>query len=147
MPIHQIDCVVEISCGTLIINEKRQVLLGHVSDRDYWDIPKGRQEFEETPLEAAKRELKEETGLEFNEAFYEEIGCFDYREDKKLHLYKIHVSDTLQDLACLKCTSYFPRSDKQELVLAMDGYRWATKDELSSLCLPRLANRLLALDW
>lgn len=144
---HQIDCVIETSCGTLIINDKRQVLLGHVTDKKHWDIPKGRQEADESPLAAAKRELKEETGLEFNEAFYEEIGCFDYREDKRLHLYKIHVSNTLQDLTGLRCTSYFPHKEDQEPVLAMDAYRWASKEELPALCLPRLANRLLAIDW
>jgi 8-oxo-dGTP pyrophosphatase MutT (NUDIX family) len=142
-----VDCQCETSCGTLIINDKGEILLGHVSDRDHWDIPKGRQEAEESLLEAAKRELKEETGLEFNDAFFEEIGTFAYRPDKNLHLYKVYVSDMLEDLDSLECSSYFPCNEEREPILAMDSYCWASREELPRRCLPRLAQRLLSLDW
>jgi hypothetical protein len=29
----------------------------------------------------------------------------------------------------------------------MDGYRWATRDEVERLCWPRMAARLLAIGW
>jgi hypothetical protein len=29
----------------------------------------------------------------------------------------------------------------------MDGYRWATRDEVGRLCWPRMAARLLAIGW
>jgi putative (di)nucleoside polyphosphate hydrolase len=142
-----VECACETSCGTLVVNHRREILLGHVSDRDYWDIPKGRQEVEESPIEAARRELQEETGLDFNEAFFEEIGPFPYRPDKNLYLFKIYVADTLQELDSLICTSYFPCNGAHKPVLAMDAYRWASRHELSYLCLPRLANRLMSLEW
>jgi putative (di)nucleoside polyphosphate hydrolase len=147
MPEQLVACACQTSCGTLVINHRSEILLGHVSDRDYWDIPKGRQEADESSLEAARRELKEETGLDLNEAFFEEIGPFSYRPDKNLYLYKVYVADTLQNLDCLFCCSYFPCSDDHEPVLAMDAFRWASREELPYLCLPRLASRLLALEW
>ena len=49
------------------VDEKGRVLLARqyrLPARDYlWEIPAGRMEPGETPLQAAKRELKEETGL------------------------------------------------------------------------------------
>jgi putative (di)nucleoside polyphosphate hydrolase len=29
----------------------------------------------------------------------------------------------------------------------MDGYRWATREEVAALCWPRMAARLLAVGW
>jgi bis(5'-nucleosidyl)-tetraphosphatase len=43
---------------------------GHGGDI-YWTFPKGHAEGEETPREAAERELREETGLEVTELFEE----------------------------------------------------------------------------
>lgn len=147
MPAQLVDCECEISCGTLIINHREQILLGHVPDRDYWDIPKGRREPDESPLEAAMRELREETGLEFNVAFFEEIGSFSYRTDKHLHLYKVYVADTLDDLSSLSCTSCFPYGPGQLPILEMDAYCWASREEIPHRCSPRLAHRLLSLQW
>ena len=39
------------------------VLVGHTTGSDHWDVPKGRLDPGEEPLEGAKRELTEETGL------------------------------------------------------------------------------------
>lgn len=142
-----VECACETSCGTLIVNDQSKILLGHVSDRNYWDIPKGRQEPDESPIKAARRELKEETGLDLIEMFFEEIGPFTYRPDKNLYLFKIYVADTLQDLDSLFCSTYFPCNDDRKPVLAMNAYRWASRHELAFLCLPRLASRLKALEW
>ena len=39
----------------------------------HWCFPKGHPEKDETPLETAKRELKEETGLEFESLLFNEV--------------------------------------------------------------------------
>ena len=53
-----------LSCGVITVrpegNEWRYLLLRAYQ---YWDFPKGRQESGETPLEAARREVREETGI------------------------------------------------------------------------------------
>ncbi|MFJ4430613.1 NUDIX hydrolase [Pseudomonas sp. NPDC089395] len=46
-----------------------------------WNLPGGRVERDETPLEAAMREMVEETGLAFDELRYLTM----YREDKVIH--------------------------------------------------------------
>lgn len=46
-----------------------------------WNLPGGRVERNETPLEAAMREMGEETGLAFNELRYISV----YREEKVIH--------------------------------------------------------------
>jgi len=60
----------KIGIGVMIQNEKGEVLLGlrqgsHGAGE--WSFPGGHQQFGETMEEAARREVKEETGLEVNE--------------------------------------------------------------------------------
>lgn len=89
----------ETSCGTLLINSRGRVLLGHVIGTNRWDIPKGRQEPFESPLDAALQELWEETGLTLERTRLEEIGNFEYRPGKRLHLYKAYGGNVLDSLA------------------------------------------------
>ncbi|MGE5621555.1 MAG: NUDIX hydrolase, partial [Bacillota bacterium] len=86
------------SCGTLVINRRGEILLCHVTGTNHWDIPKGLQDPGETTLQAAIRELREETGLSFDESLFEEVGDFDYRPDKRLHLYKVRAPDDFDSL-------------------------------------------------
>lgn len=46
-----------------------------------WNLPGGRVERDETPLQAAQREMAEETGLAFDELRYISV----YREEKVIH--------------------------------------------------------------
>jgi putative (di)nucleoside polyphosphate hydrolase len=135
------------SCGTLVINKRGEILLCHVTGTRNWDIPKGMRDPGETSLDAAKRELREETGLEFDEALFEEIGCFDYRRDKRLHLYKVRASEDFDSLGHLICTSHFPHQVTGKPTPEVDGFCWAKRTEIGKLCWPRMAERLLALDW
>jgi len=136
-----------VSCGTLIVNSKGQVLLCHVTHTAKWDIPKGMQDAGESTLEAAIRELREEAGIAFGAGRFEDLGCFDYRPDKRLHLYKVAVADELEVLDHLVCTSYFPHHESGEPTPEVDGFRWASRAEIGKLCWPRMAQRLLALQW
>lgn len=46
-----------------------------------WNLPGGRVERDETPIQAARREMAEETGLDFDELRY----ITAYREEKVIH--------------------------------------------------------------
>lgn len=135
------------SCGTLVINQRGQILLCHVTGTRNWDIPKGMQDPGESTLQAAMRELVEEAGLAFDSGAFEDLGSFDYRPDKRLHLYKVRAPETLDCLDHLCCTSHFPHHITGKATPEVDGFCWADRDQVRSLCWPRMAQRLLSLDW
>ena len=136
-----------VSCGTLVLDTNGRLLLCHVTHTAAWDIPKGMRDPGETSLEAAMRELREEAGVAFDAARFQDLGEFDYRRDKRLHLFRVDAGDELGDLAQLACTSYFPHPKTGKPTPEMDGFRWAGRDQISQLCWPRMGALLLTLDW
>ena len=137
----------DTSCGTLIVNASGELLLCHVTGTAHWDIPKGMLDAGETPLAAAQRELFEEAGLSFDAERFQDLGRFDYRRDKRLHLFRIDAGDDLCSLDHLQCTSFFPHRVTGKDTPEVDGFRWASRDDVRTLCWPRMAQRLLSLDW
>jgi putative (di)nucleoside polyphosphate hydrolase len=136
-----------VSCGTLVVNPASQLLLCHVTHTAKWDIPKGMQDPGESTLEAAMRELYEEAGIAFAPERFEDLGEFDYRPDKRLHLYLVRAGTELASLGHLNCTSFFPHQSSGKDTPEVDGYRWADRSELQKLCWPRMGQRLQQLDW
>ncbi|MCO6450211.1 MAG: NUDIX domain-containing protein [Caldilineales bacterium] len=53
-----------LGCAVAVIDEWGRVLLQRRTDGDYWGLPGGRMETGDTFIEAARREVREETGLE-----------------------------------------------------------------------------------
>jgi 8-oxo-dGTP pyrophosphatase MutT (NUDIX family) len=137
----------DVSCGTLVVDGHGRLLICHVTGTAKWDIPKGLLDPGEDTLAAAVRELYEEAGLVFEAARFIDLGRFEYRRDKCLHLYKVEVGDELPDLGHLVCSSFFPHHVTGKPTPETDGFRWATRGEVAKLCWPRMAGRLLALDW
>jgi putative (di)nucleoside polyphosphate hydrolase len=138
---------IDVSCGTLIVDARQRLLLGHVTHTPRWDIPKGLRDPGETTLEAAIRELREETGLVFDAGRFVEIGRIDYRRDKALHLYRVDVQDEECTFDRMVCTSFFPHRTTGKPTPEMDAFRWAGREDVARLCWPRMAERLLALGW
>ena len=136
-----------VSCGTLVVNPAGQLLLCHVTNTAKWDIPKGMQDAGETTLQAAMRELREEAGIGFDGARFQDLGGFDYRRDKRLHLFLVRVQDELGQLEHLVCTSFFPHPLTGRPTPETDGFRWARRSELATLCWPRMGRLLASLDW
>ena len=54
----------EKSCGCIIINNDNKVLLVYEKNSHFWGFPKGHVEGNETEIETAVRECKEEVGLD-----------------------------------------------------------------------------------
>lgn len=71
------DKIIKVGIRVVIINNDNKVLLGHrastsldtggIYEPDSWTCPGGKQEYEETIFECAKRETKEETNLDVND--------------------------------------------------------------------------------
>jgi putative (di)nucleoside polyphosphate hydrolase len=135
------------SCGTLVVNRQRQLLLCHVTHTAKWDIPKGMQDPGEDALEAAMRELGEEAGIAFPPERFSDLGTFVYRRDKQLHLFRVDAGDDLPSLESLVCTSFFPHHVTGKATPEVDGFRWATREQMRKLCWPRMAQVLDSIDW
>lgn len=56
--------IVRVGVGVIVCNSRRQILLEKRSDCGWWGLPGGRIEPGESAIQAALREVKEETGLE-----------------------------------------------------------------------------------
>ena len=68
-----------LAVGIVAVDDADRVILvgqfRYTLDRYSWEIPEGGVPFDEDPLEGARRELREETGIEA--ASWREIGAFD----------------------------------------------------------------------
>lgn len=103
--------IINISCGIIITN-KEKILLGHVTNKNFWDIPKGIKGEDESYLECAIRELFEETGLKIDPKKLTSLGLFNYNKEKQLFLYEYIIND-LPNIKELNCSSFFEKDDEK----------------------------------
>jgi 8-oxo-dGTP pyrophosphatase MutT (NUDIX family) len=97
--------VKQVSCGVLVTDGTR-ILLGHATRSRRWDIPKGLAADGESFVQAAVRELREETGLEIEPAALENLGLHSYLPRKDLALFRWRL-DAMPDPSALHCASRF----------------------------------------
>lgn len=64
-----------VGAGVLVFNKRGELLILKPSYKDYWTIPGGAVEENESPRQAAYREAKEEIGIDFVEL---KFLCVDY---------------------------------------------------------------------
>jgi 8-oxo-dGTP pyrophosphatase MutT (NUDIX family) len=100
---------VRTTCGVLVSDGAR-LLIGQATGWPRWDIPKGLAEAEETHLQAAVRELREETGLEADPAALVPLGIHRYLPGKQLALFAWRPA-TMPDPERLTCSSMFRDRD------------------------------------
>jgi 8-oxo-dGTP pyrophosphatase MutT (NUDIX family) len=105
-----------------------------------WDFPKGIVETDEDPLDAAKRETEEETGITdldfiFGEDFKETVA---YSVTSTAHkVARYYVAETRADEITLPVSPELGHPEHDE-------WRWVTCDQAEDLLPPRLAN---VLEW
>jgi 8-oxo-dGTP pyrophosphatase MutT (NUDIX family) len=95
----------KISCGVLVTDGKH-LLLGHATRSPRWDIPKGLVEPGEAWVEAACRELQEETGLDAPLEALVGLGVHRYMPGKDLALF-VWRPERMPDPVSLVCGSFF----------------------------------------
>lgn len=96
------------TCAVMYITPQQQILLVHPTGgrHDGWSLPKGLCEVDESPAEAAARELFEETGLMIDHMLLVDLGRSSYTPEKDYHLFA-YYSKTDIDTKSLICESYF----------------------------------------
>src|SRR5262249_43219173 len=80
-----------VSCGVVMLNERREIFVCHATGTARWDLPKGLQDPGETALQTAVRETWEETSLALDAATLTDLGLHPYLPAKDLHLYALRV--------------------------------------------------------
>ncbi len=129
-----------LSCGVVILTTDRELLLCHVTGQNHWDLPKGGIDFGETPIDAALRETREETGLELRPEALLELGRLPYTSKKNLHLFATVMPRV--ELNALRCESrYLDRHSGRDLP-EMDGFGWFGFERALALCTPNMAQVL-----
>ena len=123
----------QISAGVIIINNEGKVLGCIPSGKEkmncnFCDIPKGRIEIGESPIEAAIRETFEETGIDLTNVKLTNLGQYPYLKNKDLHLFRCNLNVDIQKL---KCTSYFEFNGKQ--IPEIVNYIWVDKEKIKDI--------------
>jgi 8-oxo-dGTP pyrophosphatase MutT (NUDIX family) len=96
----------KVTCGT-IVSDGIRVLLGHATRSPRWGIPKGLAEPGEAFIDAAIRELREETGLSAAADDLVALGIHDYLPSKRIALFCWRLAP-LPDPSQLVCNSVIP---------------------------------------
>lgn len=122
-----------ISAGVLV-TDGDHLLLGHVTGNRHWDIPKGRVDPGETHLEAAVRELREETSLVVDPSHLEHLGLHRYKKGKDLSLWAWRI-DTMPDTNTLDCLSFFDNG-KGAMKKEMDAFSAVPWESVQRMVVP-----------
>ncbi len=114
-----------VEVAAIYVNVNNQLLLLELSssklEKGKWGVPAGKLEIEERPSQGAKRELFEETGIDFeSESFFLPIGKLFIRKpeiDYVYHLFKVNLN-------------YQP-----SIYLSKEhcSYRWVSRQEAKNL--------------
>jgi len=114
------------TAATIIIDKKtNRILLCHVTEHDFWSLPKGVQEDGELLISTALREVEEETGLVFDDdgvaaSAITYHDTYSYIKNKNMAVFSIQVHEI--DLSKLKCASTFVSDIDRKTKPEVDDY-------------------------
>ena len=105
----------KITAAVVMIDNNGNILGCHGTGKpkDYgFDFPKGEVEEGERDIDAAIRELREETGFVLSRDNLIDIGVYPHNKKKDIHLFLCKMNK-LPNPVGLKCTSFFELNGKQ----------------------------------
>ena len=133
----------ELTCG-IVIESPAGWLLVHPTNKKHWDIPKGKGDPGENPLDTVLRECYEETGLDlmFKSKNLVDLGVNHYPRKKSpnrhLHLFFLKIDEVL-DLPKVQ----HPASNLTSSGLEVDERVWAPHFEVPQYLSKKLHNHLI----
>jgi len=117
---------IKVAAGVIIYDPVKQVILAeHPTGRRWYkkdskepetgvmSIPKGVIEEGEDPVEAAIREIKEETDIDLDIKRLHYLKRYDYIKHKRLELFFYPLKDGEVKLENCKCNSFFEKNGKK----------------------------------
>jgi 8-oxo-dGTP pyrophosphatase MutT (NUDIX family) len=129
----------KVSCGVLIyriFEGDIEILLGHVTNQNRWDIFKGGIEPDESILDCALRELNQESSLVLQES---ELSSFlhypEYTNKKELYVFIYNDQNNQIDASKLECTTYIPHLNN---IPEFDSFSWVKLNDVPSHVAPAL---------
>jgi len=123
-----------MGAGALILNEKNEVLLVKPSYKDHWSIAGGIVDEKESPKETLIREVKEEIGLDLQEAKFLSIDYVSNYDDRGDNLQLIFFGGVLNEAEIKNI-----KVDGQEIV----DYKFVKIDEVGNYSNHRTTKRLI----
>jgi len=102
----------------IIFHDGKKFLAVKPTGQNRWDVPKGCVEKDEKHLEAALREVKEETDIDsyyINKNFILDMGIRSYNNEKDIHLFVYYGNIDFIKLEECKCNSYFKNENGETL--------------------------------
>jgi 8-oxo-dGTP pyrophosphatase MutT (NUDIX family) len=123
----------------VLLTDGKYLLICKPNNSKWWDIPKGRVDQGESEVDAAVRELEEETSYIVEKDCLEKLGVFDYKSNKQLALFRLTVND-MPDTVSLFCRSMYEHKGK--MVPEMVGYAVVEYQEALKKLAPALSKLL-----
>jgi ADP-ribose pyrophosphatase YjhB (NUDIX family) len=133
--IHTHPGEIDFTADTFVVYvPEKRVLIRYHDKHDMWLVPGGHVELNETPVAAAMREVKEETGLEIT--LWHGNQLFEYQDERYTELIPpiaMNVHDITPGHRHISLI-YFATASTMEIVEPENeksrGYLWLTKEEL-----------------
>jgi 8-oxo-dGTP pyrophosphatase MutT (NUDIX family) len=119
-----------IVVGAFVVRDGKVLLIqeNHAPDKGKWNIPAGKLDFGESPLDAAKREAYEEAGIDFSPAYL--LGFHSiYRQDVPGEIHALRVifgGDAKNDVS-------LEHGEAVDGVAEIADYKWLKPEEILSM--------------
>lgn len=118
--------------AAVVVTDGDHVLLAHVTAQPHWDLPKGGIDAGESPVQAAVRELREETSLRAHPQDLKHMGRFTYSNHKDLELFEWRVKQ-MPPADQLYCTSKFQHVKTKQWLPEMDDFAVVTWEQAHAM--------------